>query len=91
MNTRISPLSQTSPSHAERRHEPRRNPRPDLRGHHDPPFCMGYLMTPHEWIVVQRRRQERRDAGWAFLIIACLLVVLIVGAWLAVAWLEGRL
>ncbi len=44
---------------------------------------MGDLMTPHEWIVEQRRRQDRRDAGWAFLIIAGLLVVLIGGlAWL---------
>ncbi len=48
-------------------------------------------MTPHEWIVEQRRRQERRDAGWAFLIIACLLVALIGGGMLAVAYVEGRL
>ena len=48
-------------------------------------------MTPHEWIVNQRRREQRRDAGWAVVAIACLIVVL-AGIWmLAVAWLEGRL
>ena len=48
-------------------------------------------VTPNEWIVIQRRREQRRDAGWAFVVIACLIVVLIGGATLAVAWLEGRL
>ena len=48
-------------------------------------------MNPHEWIVEQRRRQDRRDAGVAFVAIACALVVLISGGMLAVAWLEGRL
>ena len=48
-------------------------------------------MTPHEWIVSQRRREDRRDAGWAFVVIACALVLLIGGGMLAVAWLDGRL
>ena len=48
-------------------------------------------MTPHEWIVSQRRREDRRDAGLAFVALAVLLVVLIGGGMLAVAWLEGRL
>ena len=48
-------------------------------------------MTPHEWIVEQRRRQDRRDAVWPFVVIAVLLVVLIGGGMLVVAWLEGRL
>ncbi len=52
---------------------------------------MGVWMTPHEWIALQRRRQDRRDAGLAFVIIAVLLVVLISGGMLAVAWIEGRL
>ena len=48
-------------------------------------------MNPHEWIVSQRRRQDRRDAGLAFVVIACLLVVLIGGGMLAVAYVEGKL
>ena len=47
-------------------------------------------MNPHEWIVSQRRRQDRRDAGLAFVVIACLLVVLIGGGMLAVAYVEGK-
>ena len=43
-------------------------------------------MTPE-----QRRRDDRRDAGWAFVGLAILLVMLIGGGMLAVAWLEGRL
>ena len=48
-------------------------------------------MTPHEWIVNQRRREQRRDAGRYAVGIACALVLLIGGGMLAVAWLEGRL
>ena len=48
-------------------------------------------MTPHEWIMIQRRREQRRDAGLAFVGLAVLLVLLIGGGMLAVAWLEGRL
>ncbi len=43
-------------------------------------------MTPE-----QQRREARRDAGVAFLILACVIVVVIVGVMLAVAWVEGRL
>ncbi len=49
-----------------------------------------YAPTPEE----HRRedqRENRRDAGVAFLILAVLLVVLIVGGMLAVAYVEGRL
>ena len=48
-------------------------------------------MTPHEWIVNQRRREQRRDAGWAFVGLAVLLVLLIGGGMLAVALIEGKL
>ena len=48
-------------------------------------------MTPHEWIVNQRRREQRRDAGLAFVAIACALVLLIGGGMLLVAYVEGRL
>ena len=43
-------------------------------------------MTPEKF-----RREQRRDAGWAFVGIAVLLVVLIGSGMLVVAWLEGRL
>ncbi len=36
-------------------------------------------------------REQRRDAGRAFLIVACVIAVAIAGGMLAVAWLEGRL
>ncbi len=39
-------------------------------------------MTPHDWIVQEQRRQQRRDAGRAFFIIAgvVLLFALSIGA-----------
>ena len=43
-------------------------------------------MNPEE-----RRREDRRDAGWAFLVIAVLLVLLIGSGMLLVAYIEGRL
>ena len=43
-------------------------------------------MTPEEF-----RRAQRRDAGWAFLIIAVLLVLLLGGGMLLVAFIEGKL
>ncbi len=46
-------------------------------------------MTPHDWIVKEHLRQQRRDAGLAFFIIAVVLVVLIGGTTLLVAWLEA--
>ena len=48
-------------------------------------------MTPHEWIVSQRRREQRRDAGWAVVGIVCVLGLLIAAGLLAGACLEGRL
>ncbi len=43
-------------------------------------------MTPEEF-----NRERRRDAGVAFFGIACLLVLLIGGGMLLVAWIEGKL
>ncbi len=47
--------------------------------------------TPDEWTPEQRRREDRRDAGLAFLIIASLLVALIGGGMVLVALIEGKL
>ena len=47
-------------------------------------------MNPHEWIVDQRRREDRRNAVMAFVGIAVLLVLLIGGGMLTVAYVEGK-
>ena len=44
------------------------------------------MITPEE-----RRREDRRDAGVAFVGIACLLVLLVGGGMLLVAYVEGKL
>ena len=40
-------------------------------------------MNPHEWIVIQRRRQDLRDAGFAVVVHCAVLVVLIGGGMVA--------
>ncbi len=44
-------------------------------------------MTPQEWIVEQSRRERRRDAGVAFIGLACLAVA-VVGC---LAWLLSEI